>query len=73
MGSIVFDPNARLNLVLWGDPQVSCVYEPQRFLNFNAACKAVRDAEGQCDTILLAGDIAEFGLEKEYNMAANDF
>ena len=70
MGKIIFDKNARLNLALWGDPQVSCIYEPQRFVNFNAACKAVRDADGPCDALLLAGDIAEFGLEKEYDMAA---
>lgn len=70
MGNIKFDENANLNLVIWGDPQVSSVYVPERAAAFDAACEAVRDADGRADAILLAGDIAEFGLEKDYVLAA---
>ena len=70
MGKIKFDENAKLNLVLWGDPQISSVYVPERAQAFDAACEAVRDAEGTADAVLLTGDIAEFGLEKDYDIAA---
>lgn len=70
MKGIVFDPAARLNLVLWGDPQVTDLAHPRRIKNFTAACESVRDAEGRADALMVAGDVAEFGREADYRIAA---
>ena len=69
MNLIRFDPAAKLNLVFWGDPQISPV-ETGRVQRFTAACNAVRDAQGRADAVLIAGDIAEFGREAEYTAVA---
>ena len=70
MSQIIFDENAEMNLVFWGDPQLSRFMEPERIAAFSAACASVRDAKGHADALLLAGDIAEFGLESEYALTA---
>ena len=70
MKGIVFDPAARLNLVFWGDPQVTNLAHPDRTANFMAACESVRDAEDRADALLVAGDVAEFGREADYRIAA---
>lgn len=69
MNKLYFDPSALLNIVFWGDPQISPV-ETGRVKRFRAACEAVRDAEGRADALLIAGDIAEFGREAEYSAVA---
>ena len=67
--AVQFDPTALLNLVFWGDPQVTTLLHPERRQRFEAACRAVRDAEGHADAVLIAGDIAEFGREADYAAA----
>lgn len=70
MNRLKFDQNANLNLVLWGDPQISCRILPDRAARFEAACENIRTAVGSPDALLLAGDIAEFGMEKDYAIVA---
>lgn len=62
---IVFDGEALINIVLWGDPQISSV-NPEREKRFRAACGDLASAEGKADALVIAGDIAEFGRLKEY-------
>ena len=69
MSGIQFDPAAKLNLVFWGDPQISPV-ETGRLKRFRAAAENVRSATGRADAVLIAGDIAEFGREAEYAAVA---
>ncbi len=68
--SLVFDRSAELNLVLWGDPQVTDLLHPDRVRSFRAACETVRAAEGRADAILIAGDVAEFGREADYRVVS---
>ena len=69
MEPIRFDENANLNLVLWGDPQIS-PFQPERKKNLFAACNTVATAPGRVDALALTGDIAEFGRKAEYAAAA---
>lgn len=62
---LVFDEAARLNIVLWGDPQISSV-NPEREKRFRTACEDLASAQGKADALVIAGDIAEFGRLKEY-------
>ena len=65
MGTLHFDPNAALNFVLWGDPQISRP-RPDREENLLAACRTVGAAEGKADALVIAGDVTEFGTAAEY-------
>ena len=69
--SVRFDPNALLNLVFWGDPQLTDLLHDERTQRFTAACRAVRDAEGYADALLIAGDVAEFGREADYALVSS--
>ena len=64
------DENADLTFVAWGDPQVSN-YMFKRQANFSAACADVLNTKGTYDALILAGDIAENGLESEYKTVAD--
>lgn len=66
MGTLQFDPNAALNFVLWGDPQLSRLH-PDRESNLMAACRTVGAAEGRADALVIAGDVTEFGRQTEYD------
>lgn len=69
MGRLQFDPNAALNLVLWGDPQLSRLH-PEREKNLAASCRTVGAAEGRADALVIAGDVTEFGRQTEYDAVA---
>lgn len=62
---IVFDENAVLNLVLWGDPQVSYVM-PMRGTQLLQVCRDLACAQGTADALVLLGDLTEYGMECEY-------
>ncbi len=69
MKGIEFDPAAKLNIVFWGDPQISPLL-PERLERFEAACESLREASGFAHAVLLAGDVAEFGRPAEYAAVA---
>lgn len=69
MEPIRFDERANLNLVLWGDPQIS-PFAPDRKKRLFAACNAVATAPGHADVVAVTGDVAEFGRKEEYAVAA---
>ena len=62
---MVFDEQAELNLVLWGDPQVSYIM-PMRAHQLSQVCRDLANAKGTADALVLLGDIAEYGMESEY-------
>ncbi|MGN0636292.1 MAG: metallophosphoesterase family protein [Acutalibacteraceae bacterium] len=62
---ILLDENAELNLVLWGDPQVSFL-SPLRSMYIAAACRDLGNAVGTADALILLGDITEYGMECEF-------
>ena len=64
------DDNADLTFVAWGDPQVSN-YMFRREASLSAACADVANTKGTFDALILAGDIAENGLESEYKTVAD--
>lgn len=64
------DENADLTFVAWGDPQVSN-YMFRREAHLSAACADVANTKGTYDALVLAGDIAENGLESEYKTVAD--
>ena len=66
MATLQFDPDAALNFVLWGDPQLSRLH-PQREANLSAACRTVGEAAGRADALVIAGDVTEFGRQTEYD------
>ena len=64
------DENADLTFVAWGDPQVSN-YMFRREASLSAACADIANTNGTYDALILAGDIAENGLESEYKTVAD--
>ena len=60
--------DAKLAFIAIADPQVSN-YMPKRYNYFQAAAKDIQNAEN-IDMILGAGDIAENGLELEYQLVS---
>ncbi len=60
------DPDTvQLTFAAWGDSQVSN-YLYEREANFVAACNDVKNSAIKLDALVIAGDIAENGLESEY-------
>lgn len=60
------DETAALSFVVWGDPQVSnALFE--REANFKAACEDLANTKGQLDALVIVGDIAENGMQSEYD------
>ena len=67
---IVPDENAQINFVVWGDPQVSNILF-EREKNFKAACEDIANTQGQLDALVIVGDIAENGLQSEYDTVSD--
>lgn len=63
---IKVDENASLNFVVWGDSQVSNVLF-EREAAFKSACEDIGNTQGQLDALVIVGDIAENGMQSEYN------
>ena len=59
------DNGANATIVAWADPQISN-YMSKRFQPFDAACEDLANAGEGVDSLLIAGDIAENGLQCEY-------
>jgi len=64
------DENARLNVLLLGDPQVSN-YMPARQRVFTIAARDIGRAEGRYDVAAIAGDITENGFISEFRLTAD--
>ena len=65
------EPDANLMAVLWGDTQL-CNYNPEREINFVAACDDLQNSATQIDALLVAGDIVENGFQSEYDSLTDD-
>lgn len=65
------DPDAELCFVFGGDSQVSnyAVSREKAFISF---CQDLDNAEADLDALVIAGDIAENGLQVEYDRTAQD-
>ena len=59
------DENANLNMILWGDPQISCL-SPLRSARVYSACLDVLNSDTSFDALVMLGDITEYGTECEY-------
>ncbi len=59
------DEEAKLSFVFWGDTQVSNIFY-ERGPRFSAACRDLENINGKLDALLIVGDIAENGMESEY-------
>lgn len=66
---IVLDESAKLNIIAWGDPQISSV-SPLRSSRLSGACRDIANMQGKADVLMLLGDICEFGKEAEFRMTA---
>ncbi len=62
---------AELQFVVTGDPQV-CSYNPEREANLIAAADDLKNAEIDLDAFISAGDIAENGLQAEFDRVFED-
>ena len=67
---IAANESADLNIIAFGDPQISFL-SPLRSARFYAALKDIKQAKGNFDALILAGDIAEYGAWCEYRMTAH--
>ncbi len=65
---IVLDKNAKLNIIAWGDPQISFI-SPLRSARMKGACRDLANMQGKADVLMLLGDICEFGKRAELMMA----
>lgn len=64
------DPETvQLTFAAWGDPQVSN-YLYEREANLVAACNDIKNSAVKLDALVIAGDIAENGLESEYRVVS---
>lgn len=59
------DAGARLNMILWGDPQISCL-SPLRSGRVYSACMDVLNSKSKFDALVMLGDISEYGTKCEY-------
>ncbi len=64
------DENSRLNIIAWGDPQISCL-SPLRSARVFSACRDIENAKGKFDALVLLGDITEYGARCEFKMMAH--
>lgn len=64
------DSKVKLTYALWGDPQISN-YLFEREPVFRAASEDLANAKDDIDALVLVGDIAENGLECEYDIVTN--
>lgn len=63
---IEIDENADLTFVVWGDSQVSN-YMYARECCFYSACLDIKNMKTPLDALIIAGDIAENGMQCEYD------
>lgn len=63
------DENANLNLIVWGDPQISFL-SPLRSARVYSACRDIMNSNGGFDALIMLGDITEYGAECEYRFTA---
>ncbi len=63
--------DANLKFVVTGDPQV-CSYNPSREANLIEASKDLMNSQITLDAFIIAGDIAENGLQSEFDRVAED-
>lgn len=61
--------SVQLTFAAWGDSQVSN-YLYSREANFTAACEDIKNSSIKLDALVIAGDIAENGLESEYRFVS---
>ena len=61
------DEKAELNIIAWGDPQISAL-SPLRSERVYSACMDIKNAAGKFDLLMLLGDNAEYGMKAEYMM-----
>lgn len=66
----VLDSSVKLTYTLWADPQISN-YMPEREPRFRAAAEDLGNASTDIDALILVGDIAENGLQCEYEVVTN--
>lgn len=59
------DKNANLNLIIWGDPQISFI-SPLRSARVYSACRDVENSNSEFDALVMLGDITEYGAKCEY-------
>lgn len=59
------DGRAALNIVLWGDPQISCL-SPLRSARVYSACEDIKNSRSRYDALVLLGDVTEYGTACEY-------
>ena len=65
------DTGAELTVAVWADSQISN-YIVERTKFFDAACEDITyNVDGKVDSVLIAGDIAENGLQCEYQYIAD--
>ena len=64
---IVVNDEAKMTVVLWGDPQLSD-YDAKRHQYTKNAALDLANAEGTFDALVIAGDIAENGKGAEYQL-----
>lgn len=67
---ITADENALLTFAVFGDPQISSV-TCARTSNLYSACCDIENMNGSLDALVMVGDIAEFGAEREYKLVAD--
>jgi len=63
------DENALAVFAVWGDPQISSL-SPLRTARLSAACRDIGNTRGTLDSLIILGDVTEFGRECEYEMTA---
>ena len=59
------DPDAIIDFVVTGDTQV-CTYMPEREANLMALSQDILNSDMELDAFIIAGDIAENGMEDEF-------
>lgn len=64
---IAADDGADLNIIAFGDPQISAL-SPLRSARVFSAMRDIEQARGSFDALIVAGDIAEYGAWCEYKM-----
>ena len=59
------DGEAKLNMIVWGDPQISSL-SPLRSGRMYSACMDIGNSRSSFDALVMLGDITEYGTKCEY-------
>ena len=59
--------NANISFVVWGDPQISRL-SPLRAARVHYAIEDLKEFDGKFDSLVLVGDLTEYGEKDEYEM-----